>query len=69
MGSNLSMVQDPVCEMSFAEPNANGRVKYRQTVYLICSVGCETAFLESPEKYSSNSGLLTCPPRSGPVLN
>jgi Cu+-exporting ATPase len=42
---------DPVCGMKVREKKAAATAEYEGERYYFCSLGCQEAFLEDPEKY------------------
>lgn len=57
---NLSMkelwpvVHDPVCQMRVSPRTAGGTTEYLGKQYFFCASGCLKAFIQNPEKFSSN---------------
>ena len=51
---------DPVCRMRVTPDQVLAQIRYHEIQYQFCSLGCASAFIAAPERYSAASA--TCPP-------
>lgn len=49
-------IKDPVCGMPINENTASYKSKFGGKTYYFCSLSCEYAFKQNPEKYIENTG-------------